>query len=160
MKRFFPAPFISLALWALWVVLNGLTVMDVVIGGLIAFVVPIVTAPLRPVPVRIRRPLVIARLIMTVGGDVVRSNIEVGLGVLGFRPNRRSAFVRIPLELRDPHGLASLAIITTVVPGTVWSEIALDRSAYYLHVWDVHDEPTFVAWFKNRYERPLREIFE
>lgn len=160
MKRFFPAPLVFLSLWALWVVLNGLTVADVVLGGVIAFVVPLVTAPLRPVPVRVRRPLVILRLIMTVGADVVRSNIEVGLGVLGFRKNRRPAFVRIPLDLRDPHGLASLAMITTVVPGTVWSEIALDRSAYYLHVWDVHDEPAFVVWFKNRYERPLIEIFE
>jgi multicomponent K+:H+ antiporter subunit E len=68
--------------------------------------------------------------------------------------------VTIPLELRDPLGLSALAIVTTVVPGTVWSELALDRSALLLHVWNVGEEQAFVARFKARYEKPLREIFE
>jgi len=46
------------------------------------------------------------------------------------------------------------------VPGTVWSELAVDRSAMLLHVWDAPDEADFVARFKARYEAPLREIFE
>jgi multicomponent K+:H+ antiporter subunit E len=68
--------------------------------------------------------------------------------------------VVIPLELRAPVGLAALSVVTTIVPGTVWSELALDRSALLLHVWDVGDESAFVARFKARYEAPLREIFE
>jgi multicomponent K+:H+ antiporter subunit E len=72
----------------------------------------------------------------------------------------RSAFVRIPLDLRDANGLAALAVITTIVPGTVWCELALDGSALLLHVFDVDDEPAFVAHYKARYERPLMEIFE
>ena len=68
--------------------------------------------------------------------------------------------MRIPLELRDPSALAALATITTVVPGTVWSELAFDRSALLLHVWDLNDEAEFIAYFKARYERPLMEIFE
>ena len=59
-----------------------------------------------------------------------------------------------------PMRWASLAIITTVVPGTVWSELAADRSAVRLHVFDVDDEAAFVALYKRRYERPLMEIFE
>ena len=51
-------------------------------------------------------------------------------------------------------------MVTTIVPGTVWSEIALDRSELLLHVWNVRDEPAFVARFKARYEKPLIEIFE
>ena len=74
--------------------------------------------------------------------------------------NTRARFVIIPLELRDPYGLAALAMVTTVVPGTVWSELALDRSAVMLHVWDVDDEAAFVARYKARYEKPLQEIFE
>ena len=66
----------------------------------------------------------------------------------------------IPLDLRDPLGLAILAMVTTVVPGTVWCELAPDRSALLLHVWDAPDQAAFVARFKRRYEQPLREIFE
>src|SRR3546814_260148 len=85
----------------------------------------------------------------------------VARDVLRFRTRRPAArFVVIPLELRDPAGLAMLALVTTIVPGTVWSELAVDRSSMLLHVWDVDDEATYVARFKNRYERPLRDIFE
>ena len=66
----------------------------------------------------------------------------------------------VPLELRDAHALAALAVITTVMPGTVWSELAPDRSALLLHVFDLADEAAFIAHFKARYEQPLKEIFE
>jgi multicomponent K+:H+ antiporter subunit E len=51
-------------------------------------------------------------------------------------------------------------MVTTVVPGTVWCELAVDRRAMLLHVWDVDEELAFVARFKARYEKPLQEIFE
>jgi len=91
----------------------------------------------------------------------VRSNIDVGLRVLHARRRPpRGAFVHIPLQLHDPNGIAVLALITTIVPGTVWSELARDRSMFLLHVFDLADEAEFVAHFKHRYERPLLEIFE
>ena len=68
--------------------------------------------------------------------------------------------MRVPLELRDPHALAALAIITTVVPGTVWSRAGARPQRLLLHVFDLDDEAAFIAHFKARYERPLKEIFE
>jgi multicomponent K+:H+ antiporter subunit E len=62
--------------------------------------------------------------------------------------------------LRDPFALAALAMITTVVPGTVWTELAPDRSALLLHVFDLEGEEDFVRFFKARYEQPLKDIFE
>jgi multicomponent K+:H+ antiporter subunit E len=53
-----------------------------------------------------------------------------------------------------------LALITTIVPGTVWSELAPDRSRLLLHVFDSADDASFIAHYKTRYERPLQEIFE
>lgn len=63
-------------------------------------------------------------------------------------------------HVRDQVGLAVPALVTTIVPGTVWSGLAADRSRLLLHVWDVSDEREFVRRFKTRYEQPLREIFE
>ena len=160
-KRFVPAPLLSAALLALWLALTReVSVGQVLLGLALALVVPVATAKLRPTPVRVRRPLTVARFILTVGRDVLVSNFAVAWGVVAWRQTLRAGFVIIPLELRDPHGLAALAMVTTVVPGTVWSEIALDCSALMLHVWDVEDEEAFVARFKARYEQPLREIFE
>ena len=161
-KRLVPAPLLSAALLALWLALARETSLGQILLGLaLALAVPMVTASLRTTLVRVRRPLTVVRFILTVGHDVVLSNFEVAWGVVAWRWRKPFArFVTIPLELRDPHGLAALAMVTTVVPGTVWSELALDRSAVMLHVWNVDDEAAFVARYKARYERPLQEIFE
>ena len=152
----------SSALFALWLMLaRSVSIGHVVIALGLAIVLPLVTSKLRPSRIHVRRPLVIVRFILTVGYDVVRSNVEVAWDVLRWRWRRpHAAFVTIPLELRDPVGLAALAMVTTVVPGTVWSELALDRTTLLLHVWNVEEESAFIARFKDRYEKPLREIFE
>ena len=162
MKRLFPAPWLSLALWALWLLLNlSLSAGNLLLGAALAILAPLMFAPLRPLPVRIRRPGVILKLFFLVGRDVVVSNIAVAWGVLRAGKNPpRSRFIKIPLDLRDANGLAALSMITTVVPGTIWSELALDRSVLLLHVFDLDDEAQFIEHFKTAYERPLMEIFE
>jgi multicomponent K+:H+ antiporter subunit E len=162
LRKLAPAPLSSAALLVLWLALARSTSLGQVLVGLaLALAVPILTSKLRITNVRVRRPLVIARFILRVGYDVVRSNLEVAYGVLAWRWRRpRSRFVIVPLDLQDPVGLAALSMVTTIVPGTVWSELALDRSAILLHVWHVAEERAFVAHFKARYEEPLREIFE
>lgn len=161
-KKLLPAPLTSAALLALWLALaRTATAGQLLIGLALALGMPILASKLRPSGVRVRRPLLVARFILRVGHDVVLSSFEVAWGVIKWRWQRPEArFVIVPLELRDPVGLAALAMVTTVVPGTVWSELALDRSALLLHVWDVREESHFIARFKARYERPLREIFE
>ncbi len=117
---------------------------------------PLLTAPLRPAGGPLRRPLVLARLILRVGHDVVRSALQVGRGVLRARAGgrRAAASCAMPLDLRDPHALAALAMITTVVPGTVWTELAPDRSALLLHVFDLDDEADFIAHYKDALRAP------
>lgn len=160
-RRLLPAPIASAALLALWLVLTRSTTRGQILLGLaLALLAPILTSGMRITDVRVRRPLVLVRYIVRVCHDVVASNVEVALGVLGWRRRRLDPrFVVVPLELRDPVGLALLCMVTTIVPGTVWAELALDRTALMLHVWDVPDEAQFIAFYKKRYEKPLLEIF-
>ncbi len=162
MKRLLPAPLLSASLLVLWLVLNPpLGAGQAILGAIVAVALPAIAAPLRPLRVRLRRPATVVRLLLIVGLGVLRSNLDVARGI--FRSRARpstGAFVKVPLELTDPSALAVLAMITTVVPGTVWTELAIDHSAVLLHVFDVDDEAAFVADFKARYERPLKEIFE
>ena len=163
MRRWLPSPLLSAALLAGWLLLaQSISPGHWLLGGVLAIALPLLSAPLRPTPARIRRPLVLARLIAIVGADVVRSALAVGSAVLDVGKRLpRSRFILVPLALRDPHALAALAVITAVVPGTVWCELSPDRSAFRLHVFDVdEDDEAFVARFKARYERPLQEIFE
>ncbi|MHB1329190.1 MAG: Na+/H+ antiporter subunit E [Gemmatimonadales bacterium] len=161
-RRLLPAPLLSASLLALWLLLaRSASIGQVILGLALAVAVPLVNVNLRLSNVRVRRPLVIVHFILRVGHDVLRSNLDVARGILLWRRRPPSArFVVIPLDLRDPVGLAALSMVTTVVPGTVWSELARDRSALMLHVWDVPDDAAFIARFKARYEKPLRAIFE
>jgi multicomponent K+:H+ antiporter subunit E len=68
--------------------------------------------------------------------------------------------VDIPLELRDPHGLAALAVIVTSTPGTVWAGLSPDGGTLTLHVLDLQDDAEWIHVIKHRYERPLMRIFE
>lgn len=161
-KRLLPAPLLSAALVAMWLVLNrSLAPGHWLLALLLGIALPAVLAPLRPVVPRVRHPLVLARLIAVVGHDVVASNIMVLRTIFsGQRHPPHSKFVVIPLDMRDPTGITALAMITTAIPGTVWCELARDGSAFMLHVWHAPDEAAFIANYKRRYEQPLTRIFE
>lgn len=162
MKRLLPAPLLSAALFVLWLVLNdSVSPGHLLLGALFALAIPRVTAPLRPLPARLRRPATLLRLLGVVMRDVVASNFAVARGVW-HRPGRppRGGFVQVPLDLRNPNGLTALAIVLCVIPGTVWCELASDRSVLRMHAFDLSDEAELVARIKQRYERPLMEIFQ
>ena len=117
---------------------------------------------LRPLRPRLRRVVPGAAARATVLADIVRSNVGVARIVLGLTGSRQvhSGFLDIPLDLRDPHGLAVLAAIITSTPGTVWAGLSPDGSTLTLHVLDLQDEAAWISTIKQRYERPLMEIFE
>ena len=161
-KRLLPAPLLSVALAALWLVLNrSYTAGDWLFAIVLGLGVPALTRSLRPTPVHFRRPWVATKLFFTVGSDVIGSNWRVLRGTLASGDKLPGGtFIVVPLDLRDPNGLAVLAAIMCVIPGTIWSEMALDRSALLVHVFDLHDEQAEIEMIKSRYERPLIEIFE
>ncbi len=162
MKKLLPSPWLSLGLFGGWLLLaRSTSAGQLLLGLLVALVAPPLMSALRPRPGPLRHLGTLLLLILRVGRDVVLSALEVARGVLRARrdpPNGR--FVVVPLELRDVHALAALAMITTVVPGTVWCELAPDCSALRLHVFDLGDEAAFIAQFKRDYEQPLKKVFE
>ena len=162
MKRLLPAPLLSAALFVLWLLLNqSLSPGNLLLALVVAWLVPLLTRGLRPLPVRIRRPGTVLRLGLTVVADTVASNLAVArLLLTPGRPRHGAAFVHIPLELRDPNALAVLAMIVCITPGTAWVELSLDRSMLMLHALEVDDPQTLIDHVKQRYERPLMEIFE
>lgn len=162
MKRWLPSPWLSLALFCSWPLLAGSFGVDqLLLAAAVAIVMPLLARALRPRPGPLARPLVLVALILRVGAHVLVSAAQVALGILrAGRQPPRGAFADIPIELRDEHALAALAMIVTVVPGTVWCELAPDRSVLRLHVFDLVDEAEFVARFRADYVLPLKEIFE
>lgn len=160
--RRFP-PVLLGVLLGTWLLLNQTTApAQIVLGAVLAAALVAASATLRPLQPRLRRPLLIVRLIWIVFVDIVRSNVAVARIILGLTGGRRvvSGFVDIPLDLRDPHGLAVLSMIVTSTPGTVWVGYAEGVGRLTLHVLDLKDEAEWIVWIKQRYEAPLRGIFE
>ncbi|MDW5444581.1 Na+/H+ antiporter subunit E [Polaromonas sp. SM01] len=162
MKRWLPSPPLSLALFVVWLLLNqSLALATLLLAAVLAVAVPLLTRRLRPATVRMRRPGVALRLTGVALFDMLHSALAVARLLLTRRtPAIASHFVLVPLDIRDPNALAVLAMICCLTPGTAWGELSLDRSALLLHVFDVDDEAAFIAMIKERYERPLMEIFE
>lgn len=161
MTRLLPFALMSASLLAFWLLLNqSLSLGHVLLGGAVALVGGWALAMLQPPKARLRRPVAIVRLAFLVLGDIIRSNIAVGRIILGLgQQERTSGFVNIPLELRDPYGLAVLACIITATPGTLWVNFDPAKGTLMIHVLDLIDESEWLRTIKGRYERLLLEIF-
>ena len=160
MRRLLPSPLLSIALLVVWLLLNNtLAPGQVLLGALLALGLPLLTDRLRPERVRIRRPLKAVRLLLVVLVDIVLANIEVARRILGPEAALRPRFVWLPLDIRDPSGIAALAGIITLTPGTVSSDLTADRRYLLVHAFNCDDPAALVASIKQRYERPLMESF-
>lgn len=145
-----------------WLLLNDSgSPGHIALGVVFAVLITLAVARLRPLPAWPHRLHVAIGLIGHVLIDIVRSNLAVGRIILGAsRRQPTIGFMQIPLDLRDPHGLAMLAVIVTGTPGTVWAGHDTEHNVLTLHVLDLKDEAAWVRTIKHRYERPLMEIFE
>ncbi|HEX2795931.1 MAG TPA: Na+/H+ antiporter subunit E [Immundisolibacter sp.] len=160
MRRLLPSPLLSAALLLIWLLLNDtLAPGQALLGVLLSLALPLLSDRLRPERARMRRPLRAARLLLVVLVDIVLANIEVARRILGPESELRPRFVWLPLDIRDPHGIAALAGIITLTPGTVSSDLSADRRYLLVHAFNCDDPAALAASIKQRYERPLMEIF-
>ncbi|ACI92329.1 probable K(+)/H(+) antiporter subunit E [Afipia carboxidovorans OM5] len=156
-----PYPIASASLLGFWLLINqSLSLGQFLLGAGVGLVGGWAFAALELPKLRLRRPFTILRLATMVFTDIVKSNIAVAKIILGFGSRERSpGFVEIPLELRDPYGLAALACIITSTPGTLWVKFDEPTGTLTIHVLDLIDRTEWIRTIKSRYERPLMEIF-
>jgi len=150
-------------LTGMWLLLNGtLAFGHILLGLALSTLMVFGFRVVRPVQPSLRRPQRALLLLGRVFIDILRSNVAVARIVLGLNGKRaiRSGFLEVPLDMRDPNGLAALATIITSTPGTVWVDLSVDGATLTLHVLDLRDEQAWVDTIKQRYERLLMEIFE
>lgn len=160
MTRLLPAPLISLLLFLMWPVLNdSWSQGHLLLGAALALAIPCLTDALRAERPRLSQPLAIARLTGVVMWDIVQSNIDVAKRILGPEAAIKPGFVKVPLSIRDPHGIATLATIITMTPGTLSADLDAERSHLLIHAFNLDDEAALIDAIKTRYEAPLMRIF-
>ncbi|MCC7080850.1 MAG: Na+/H+ antiporter subunit E [Burkholderiales bacterium] len=161
MKKLLPYPLLAVSLTLVWLVLNqSVALAHWLLGIWIGTAAALAYAALRPPGTPVRRLRVALMLGFVVLVDIVRSNLAVGRIVIHpHSPGRRPGFLDIPLALRSPAGLATLACIVTATPGTTWAGYDSSRRVLTLHILDLGDEDEWIEVIKQRYERRLLEIF-
>lgn len=160
-SRLFPMPLHSILLLVVWLMLNTtLSLGHILLGSVLAIVIPWICAPLRTPQPKIKRPMKAISYVFFVLKDILVANIEVALLVVGPMHKIKPGLVAVPIDLPDILPITVLASTVTMTPGTVSAEISKDNKWLYVHVLDLpDDEQEVIDLIKQRYESRVKEIF-
>lgn len=170
MRKFWPSPFRSLLLLVVWFLLNNsIAPIYWVTGLLLAWFIPWLTSGFHDQSLKLnghllRRLSLAMRYLVILLWDIIIANLQVVVRVLGPNKSLKPAFVIMPLEITDPVGITVLASTICLTPGTVSADVYPHNSQkpthLLLHVLDMADQDVLIAELKQRYEKPLLEIFQ
>ncbi|UXZ55007.1 Na+/H+ antiporter subunit E [Halomonas sp. 7T] len=161
LARYFPAPALSLILFVTWLLMvRSLSFGQLLLGVLLAIGIPLLTRAFwLPFP-RVKHPIKLIRFILRVLADIVIANLQVSLLILSPKRTPHPGFIEYPLQVQDRLAITLLANTITMTPGTVSTNIRLDHTSLLIHVLDMQDEQALIQDIQERYERPIKEIFE
>lgn len=170
--KIFPAPATSLLLLMVWLLLNNsISVGHLILGGVLAIVIPILTEPFRDEHSFVKKPLLAVKQLLIVLYDIITANMQVAVLILGPNKKLSPAFIKVPLDMHEALPITLLASTVSLTPGTVSAEVYpvtenhidnMDHEQKYLliHVLNLKDEEQLIQQIKQRYEAPLKEIFQ
>ena len=160
-RRLLPHPGLSAMLVVVWMLLvNEFSFGALFLAIVFGVLVPLVTSRFWPDRPTVRFGPAMVGYIGIVLFDVLIANFQVAWVILT-RRNRdlRSQWLVIPLELRSPEAITTLAGTISLTPGTVTSDISGCGRYLLVHALDVADPPAEVSRIKRRYEARLLKVF-
>ena len=160
-NRLLPHPILALMIVLVWMLLiNEISFGGLLVGVVVALVVPQLTGPFWPNRPQIRFGWPLLEYLGIVLWDIVMANFQVAWLILFRRAAElRSHWLVIPLEIRSPEAITTLAGTISLTPGTVSADISADGKALLVHALDVADAGAEVERIKRRYEARLVRIF-
>ena len=160
MKRLLPRPGLALTVFVVWLLITNAASLGLIVRGVvIALAVPPLTLAFWPTPPRVVLSWRSLRFLAVFIADLLSANLRVARQVIGPVHRLSPAFVEVPLDLRDPFVITVLASVVSLTPGTVSIDVDRQRWMLLVHALDAPDPQALAREIKERYERPLREIF-
>ena len=153
-------PVLSALLALAWLALaRSVEPVHLLSAALIGLIVPRMVSPFLPPagPVNWGAAL---RLTAVVLWDILVSNLVVARLVLGPLARMQPMWLRVPLACDHAQVNALFATIITTTPGTVSCVVDLEGRQILVHALDGAGPAAMAQQMKQRYEQPLREIFE
>jgi multicomponent K+:H+ antiporter subunit E len=170
--KWLPTPILSLLLFIVWLLLNNsVSAGHLVLAAILAIVIPLATSPFRTKQPLIIKPGLALRHLMLVLYDILTANVQVAILILGPTKKLTPGFVKVPLDLTDSMPTTIFASTVSLTPGTVSAEVypweesltkgeVPEQRFLLIHVLDLKDEQALINMIKQRYEAPLKEIFQ
>lgn len=160
-RRLLPHPGLSAMLVVVWMLLvNEFTFGALFLAILFGVLVPLLTSRFWPDRPTLRFGSAMVRYVSIVLFDILIANFQVAWVILTRRnQDLRSQWLIIPLELRSPEAITTLAGTISLTPGTVSSDISGCGRYLLVHALDVPDVEAEVARIKRRYEARLLKVF-
>jgi multicomponent Na+:H+ antiporter subunit E len=90
--------------------------------------------------------------------ELLLSNLRVMRVILSPRRHLRPVFVAVPLDVRSDAGIALLANLLTLTPGTLSVDVSTDRRTLYVHALVAPDPDALIREVKERFERRVRRV--
>ena len=143
----------------------------IVLATILAIIIPIATSPFRTEQPLILKPGIAFRHFLLVLYDIITANMQVAILILGPNKKLSPGFVKVPLDLTQTLPITILASTVSLTPGTVSAEVypwveSLSKDEepqerfLLIHVLNLEDEEALIKTIKDRYEAPLKEIFQ
>ena len=104
---------------------------------------------------RIGAALVLALIFLR---ELTLSSILVARTVFARRIEVTPAIIAVPLDLRTDMGVALVANLVSLTPGTTSLHTSEDGRTLYVHALDAMDEEAVVASIKNSFERWVSKV--
>lgn len=160
-RSWLPTPILSILLLVVWLLLvRSYAFGQWVLGGSLAILIPLLTHRFWDARPRIAKPFALLRFVLRVLGDIVVANFEVAYLIANPWRRMKPHFIEYPLMLEDRFTITLLASTISLTPGTVSANLRLDGKSLLIHALEVDDEEALICQIRERYERPLKEIYE
>ncbi|MGM0480795.1 MAG: Na+/H+ antiporter subunit E [Pseudomonadota bacterium] len=161
MTKVLPAPYLSLFLLIIWLLLfKSISAGVILLGLFFALLIPIMFRPAWPNFARIKKPHLAVSYFFILLYDIFVANFKVASLIVSKPRTIKPALLVYPLNMTEELPVTLLASTITLTPGTVSCEITRGRKGILIHAFSEEDPDQVIATIRNRYERRLKEIFQ
>lgn len=106
----------------------------------------------------VRRSWLIFLLGIVFMREMLKSSIAVARAAFARDLNNSPAIIAVEISLKTDLGIAMLANLVSLTPGTTSMHVSEDRKILYVHCLDAPDIDGVVADIKTTFERRIAEI--
>lgn len=161
MNKLLPAPRLSLFLLIFWLLIqNAITPGLIVLGIILAWVIPLYTSRGSDFHVTVAKPLKAIEYFFIVLMDIVKSNFSIAAIILSPRRRIYPAWVEYPLNIEGELPITILASTISLTPVTISTEFSHDGRTLLIHSLNVSDADAMIQNIQQRYENRLKVIFQ